>query len=379
MEKLAVHRRKLHRDTYRCNHCDFEATSLTLLMKHKRRTHNKDRFPCSQCSYIGPYMSNLRKHQRSVHGMNYKCAVCDARAKENGTGYTVAMFTKQEFEGHMATEHEGEDLAEALSSGNKVYTCTVCGKTKPSAQSLRVHMRRLHQDSYSCKQCDFEAATYLEIKKHMSATHNKDRFLCDQCDFTSTHLFRLKKHQQLCQKKREKGDKTPSKPAGLKPVLSEEDKKFKCTHGKCTFGCLTEDQLKKHVDSKHKNWFCDQCAYQTTSHGAFIMHKRAKHEMIRYKCSQCDFETAYDFYLKVHIETIHERIRYPCDVCGHLSASLDLLKRHKKTIHEGVKYTCEQCGYKVGSLPALCVHRKKHEGILYECNQGWKFMSCSHD
>ena len=88
------------------------------------------------------------------------------------------------------------------------------------------------------------------------------------------------------------------------------------------------------------------------------MHKKSKHEGIRYPCDQCDHAAITLANLKHHKESKHEGIRYPCDQCEYAATKPSDLKLHKQSLHEGIRYPCDQCEYASTQHSYLKFHKK---------------------
>ena len=47
---------------------------------------------------------------------------------------------------------------------------------------------------YSCNQCEYEATTQSNLKKHIESDHEKIRYSCNQCEYEATTQSNLNKH-----------------------------------------------------------------------------------------------------------------------------------------------------------------------------------------
>ena len=65
--------------------------------------------------------------------------------------------------------------------------------------------------------------------------------------------------------------------------------------------------------------------------GILVLHKKSKHEGVRYGCNQCEFK-GYSQYLFIpHKEAIHKGMRYECDMCSYKGMYKVNLQIHKRT------------------------------------------------
>ena len=154
---------------------------------------------------------------------------------------------------------------------------------------------------------------------------------------------------------------------------------------------------KKKGRTATKIFNCPLCLKDFNSPQSLHIHKKVKHELVRYNCTQCDRQFQKKLSLKIHIETKHEGIKYPCKYCGKLYANLRnhvqflhgnvnyectetrcnfqsknrrIFKFHVQSKHELVRYNCTQCDYQANHRNSLNIHiQSKHEGIKYECQE----------
>ena len=66
---------------------------------------------------------------------------------------------------------------------------------------------------------------------------------------------------------------------------------------------------------------------------------------MRYSCSHCEFVAIRADNLKIHVEKKHKEVRYPCSECKSFATKASTLRRHVVITHEGVKYPCSDCEY----------------------------------
>ena len=76
------------------------------------------------------------------------------------------------------------------------YKCEQCSKTYSYNDSLKNHIRAIHEGlTFACSQCDFETAKESNLKVHIRIQHELVRYACNQCDFTEfTRKSDLKIH-----------------------------------------------------------------------------------------------------------------------------------------------------------------------------------------
>ena len=77
---------------------------------------------------------------------------------------------------------------------------------------------------------------------------------------------------------------------------------------------------------------CNQCEF-TGSRTGLYLHKKSKHDGVRYPCDKCEYSATTLSDLKRHKKSKHDRVRYPCDQCEHAATQISDLNKHKKRKH----------------------------------------------
>ena len=106
---------------------------------------------------------------------------------------------------------------------------------------------------------------------------------------------------------------------------------------------LKERKVYKHLSfSGTKREWMDLCDYAAPTSSDLGLHKKSKHEGIRYSCDQCEYTASKSSNLRAHKKAKHEGIRYPCDQCEYAATTSSNLRAHKKAKHEGIRYPCDK-------------------------------------
>ncbi len=120
-----------------------------------------------------------QKHDQAfdVTTGRFSCNLCDFKVK-----------TLRGLEGHVAGVHRFANVSrDAWKLSHDPYICSQCGRSFLNTNTLRRHVRKIHEGKYTnryrCKVCGkgFEAKCYL--KRHMKV-HDPDRekeFVCEIC------------------------------------------------------------------------------------------------------------------------------------------------------------------------------------------------------
>ena len=57
---------------------------------------------------------------------------------------------------------------------------------------------------------------------------------------------------------------------------------------------------------------CDECKYVATRTNDLKRHVESKHKGVRYPCPECEYAATTASHLKKHMKKKHEELRYPC-------------------------------------------------------------------
>ena len=66
---------------YPCYHCEYAATLLSTLKKHKDSSHEEIKYPCDQCEYAATLLLTFKMHKESTeYSKIYPCDQCEYAA-----------------------------------------------------------------------------------------------------------------------------------------------------------------------------------------------------------------------------------------------------------------------------------------------------------
>ena len=82
LAQLTKHKQKKHEGIrYPCDHCKYVASDLSCLKQHKQTKHEGVRYPCDQCEHSALYKSDLNRHKRRKHTGPVECGLTDKKIK----------------------------------------------------------------------------------------------------------------------------------------------------------------------------------------------------------------------------------------------------------------------------------------------------------
>lgn len=143
---------------YACKKCEFMTFSASLLRGHYSRIHTKPpgqtvKPPKTACNICGLLVQKVSTHIRQVH-IRPKVVFCDI------CGYGVHALGR-------LNRHMQRHISKETRQQSSKFYCDICGAVLHSKNSVKSHIKNLHQDdgkTYSCH-CGktYKAFSYLKI------------------------------------------------------------------------------------------------------------------------------------------------------------------------------------------------------------------------
>ncbi|CAL4122293.1 unnamed protein product [Meganyctiphanes norvegica] len=340
--KLDKHMKAHASNDISCIFCDSTFQSRAEYNKHMEFIHidkygtvspNVDVVPnyctCRICFKIFPQRSGLNEHMK-IHLEEKKCPKCDYTSK-----------IKAQLEIHIASQCEtvqafkckecGKQFSsepflkrhKIIHSAKKPYECTECNFKSSHSQSLRSHLRKVHnkrdEDIYTfpCSKCEKKFASMGEVQLHLKL--KRCEFKCPHCNFMCKLSKDMKKHRKY---------------------RHYTKRNIACPECPRTF--QSNWQLEKHITAIHdgeKLYLCGQCNKSFGFKASLQKHLKTIHDDITYSCEECDFKTTTEHNLEVHIVRKHGDMQlFPCSYCDFKCTSPYILKKHITAKHPDEDY-----------------------------------------
>ncbi|XP_011294475.1 transcription factor grauzone [Musca domestica] len=228
---------------------------------------------------------------------------------------------------------------------------TVYEKQRPLVEHLLWHK---NPDSFKCKLCNEVFSNSRDLTSHISSQHpdNVDLLETYECE----HCFKHFRNYTIFQNHL----RTHSK-----------DKDIECQI--CNKRLETEYQLRRHIDSFHKDMsmhICDICGKKFKCKDSFKRHYQVHQGIVEpaVQCSICKSWLKNQHSLRIH-RFVHEEHPNSCNVCGKLFKTRHTLRRHMKYWHELERNLhCTYCDKVFRQQRNLEEHMATHTGAqLYTC------------
>ncbi|XP_052801317.1 zinc finger protein 239-like [Mya arenaria] len=245
-------------------------------------------------------------------------------ANQNPTGTTIRRVTPRG----------------SIRPGDKMYKCSVCGKTFKQALSYNGHyLSHFGGKPFKCETCDMGFTLKAALVAHQSIHTGAKPFVCTLCNKGFRRKDDMVAHLRTH--------------TGEKPYECEIcGKKFKY-----------RNQIPKHRrgHTGEKPYECVECKKRFTSSIHLTRHIRTHTGERPYKCTVCPKAFTQYGHLQAHLRIHSDERPFECEVCGRKFREKKVMKKHL-TLHTAErKFKCQVCGRGFLRQSNLDLHAVMHQ------------------
>eukprot|EP00092_Neocalanus_flemingeri_P085262 GFUD01107272.1.p1 GENE.GFUD01107272.1~~GFUD01107272.1.p1 ORF type:complete len:606 (-),score=136.33 GFUD01107272.1:8-1633(-) len=203
---------------------------------------------------------------------------------------------------------------------------------------------------FPCRNCDLRFTNKTKLDSHMQDSHDNTVSVnaneCPTCGSRFSDIHKLRDHKK-------------------------EPHNFNCKDKKCKKKFVTEVNLEKHLQRKHKEFAqatfkdgqilfrCKLCSKSFDANLALQSHQYIKH---KYKCHLCEHTYVEKDDLTIHLVKSHRVDKIPqagfrCKLCKLETKKMIEIRKHSSLSH---KYLCSFCKMKYTNKNQLDVHMEEN-------------------
>uniref|UniRef100_A0A8C4SMX5 Gastrula zinc finger protein XlCGF57.1-like n=1 Tax=Erpetoichthys calabaricus TaxID=27687 RepID=A0A8C4SMX5_ERPCA len=237
-------------------------------------------------------------------------------------------------------------------TGQKLLSCSECGKQFFSSSNLKTH-RRIHtgEKPYSCSECGKRFIQIGHLRTHTKIHTGEKPYCCPECGKGFVTRNRLQIHARIH--------------TGEKPYCCPE----------CGKAFITRNRLQIHtrIHTGEKPYWCSHCEKRFSDKRGLQLHTRIHTGEKPYCCSECGKQFSQIGTLQTHVRIHTGEKPFSCSECGKQFSQIGNLRTHMR-IHTGKKpFCCSVCGKELADKRGLQLHTRLHFGEKpYSYSDCWK-------
>ena len=321
---------------YKCNGCQFATTTTENLKEHKKSSHEIERQDKENIVFL------------------HSCISCNFKTND----YSSLLE-------HTANNHL---IHPELSKKKSMIFCTICNDKFDGEGGLKEHTES-HHAQLECKACEQKFSSELALEWHLETEHEEDILNAPDSKKESNKNVHIPTSTQV-------NIEEPPKSTGV----AEMPAAIPCPF--CQLLSKNTDALKTHIENIHfakednksdgddisvkgKDTCskCSNCNF-VGSEDELVKHVRSKHKIIL-TCKDCGNKFPDMLTLENHIQAKHPTEPFPCESCGLVLGNFPLLQEHMKSTHSPILLNCHCCDYSATDKEGLQIHfMEAHEEVF---------------